>query len=348
MNKLMVSVSPHVTSNSSTRKIMLDVCIALVPALIAGIIFYGFYALFLVLLSIGASVLGEFLYNLIRKKPQTVGDCSAIVTGLLLGLNLPVTVPFYVPIVGGIFATMIVKMLFGGIGKNFANPAITARIFLLLAWTSFMTKFVAPIDINNWGNECLKFFNCALNGGGEWINGIASATPLSAYKAGATDLNLLNMFLGNIGGSIGETCIPALLFGGIYLLVKKVIDWKIPTIFIGTTVIFSLIFGGVSSVLPQLLGGGLFIGAFFMATDYSTSPNTKLGVCIFAFGCGFLTTLIRFFGGYPEGVSFAILLMNILTPLLDKWIVPKPFGYVRKKREKKNSKVVADTAKEGK
>ena len=334
MNKLIVSVSPHIVSDSSTRKIMLDVCIALVPALISSIVFFGFYALFLVLLTVGSAVLGEFLYNAIRKKPQTIGDCSAVVTGLLLGLNLPVTVPFYVPIIGGFFATMIVKMLFGGIGKNFANPAITARIFLLLAWTTFMTKFVPPIDIKNWGGECWKYFNCALNGGGEWISEIASATPLSAFKSGNNDLNLLHMFLGYTGGSIGETCIPALLLGGIYLLAKRVIDWKIPTIFICTTVLFTLIFGGVSAILPNLLGGGLFLGAFFMATDYSTTPNTKLGVCIFAFGCGFLTVLIRFFGGYPEGVSFAILLMNILTPLLDKWIVPKPFGFVRKKKEK--------------
>ncbi len=337
MDKYFVSVSPHITATPTTRTIMIDVCIALVPAIVCSVIFFGFYSLFLILLSVGAAILGEWLYNLIRKKPITIGDCSAVVTGILLALNLPVTVPFYVPIVGSLFAVMVVKMLFGGIGKNFANPAITGRIFLLLAWTSFMTKFVPPIDMGNWGAECFKFFSCTFTGGGEAIQEIASATPLAGLKAGGGEYNLLYMFLGYTGGTIGETSALALIIGGIYLVVKKIIDWKIPTIFIATVALFALIFGGYQDILPNLLGGGLMLGAIFMATDYATSPNTPIGVCIYAFGCGFMTVLIRYFGSYPEGVSFAILLMNILAPLLDKYIVPRPFGYAKPEKKAKEA-----------
>jgi len=335
VDKYFVSVSPHITAKPNTRSIMVDVLLALMPAVVCSVVFFGFYSLFLIIVSIGGAILGEFLYNLIRKKPQTWKDHSAIVTGLLLALNLPVTVPFFVPLVGSIFAIMVVKMLFGGIGKNFANPAITGRIFLLLAWTSFMTKYVQPLDLNNWGAECFKYFQCTFNGGGESISAFASATPLAIRKDCTLGTNnLLYMFLGYTGGTIGETSVLALLLGGIYLLIKRIIDWKIPTIFIATVALFSLIFGGYTEILPNLLGGGLFLGAIYMATDYATSPNTKIGVCIYAFGCGFLTVLIRYFGNYPEGVSFAILLMNIVTPLLDKYIVPKPFGYHRPEKKK--------------
>lgn len=328
MNGKQVSISPHIASSSSVRKIMLDVIIALVPAIICSVIFFGFYSLFLVVLSVGSALLTEFLFNVIRKKEQSIGDLSCVVTGVLLALNLPPTVPFYLPIVGSCVA-IITKMLFGGIGKNFANPAITGRIFLLLAWAGFMTSFVEPI---NWANnECFKFFSCALTGSD--ISVITSATPLSGGSA-----TLLDLFLGHVGGSIGETCSLALLIGGIYLCIRKVIDYKIPLIFIGSTVLFTLIFGGVSDVLPGLLSGGLLLGAIFMATDYATSPNSFWGVVIYSFLGGFLTALIRYFGNYPEGVSFAILLINIVTPLLDKYLRPRPFGYNKKARRAKEVK----------
>ena len=329
MKNLQMSVSPHITAKPTTRSIMLEVVIALLPAVAASIAFFGFYSLFIILLSVGASVFGEFLYNAMRKRPQTIGDFSAVVTGVLLGLNLPVTVPFYVPIIGGFFATMVVKMLFGGIGRNFANPALTARIFLLLAWAGFMTSFVEPI---NWANgEAFKYFSCALKGA-DGVAVVTSATPLSGGVA-----TVLDAFLGRIGGSLGETSALALLIGGIYLAVRKIIDWKIPVIFIATTAFFTLVFGKFQNgaELPMaLFSGGLMLGAFFMATDYSTSPNTFWGVIVYAFGCGFLTALIRRFGGYPEGVSFAILLMNIVTPYIDKAFIPRPFGYRPKKGAK--------------
>lgn len=344
MDKYYVSVSPHITAKPTTKSIMLEVCIALIPATVAAVFYFGFYSLFIVGLSIASTVFGEFIFNLIRKKPQTIKDCSAILTGLLLGLNLPVTVPFYVPIIGGLFAIIIVKMLFGGIGKNFANPAITARIFLVLAWASVMTRFVAPIDWSNGFGEGFKYFSCILNGGGAEIDALTSATPLGVIKGAESsavnglltnsDFSLLDMFLGNTGGTIGETSALALLIGGIYLGIRKIIDWKIPVVYISTVALFSLIFGGVSYILPAILGGGLMLGAIFMATDYSTNPNTALGVIIFAFGCGFLTAVIRFFGGYPEGVSFAILLMNVVTPLINKYIKPIPFGFSKATKEK--------------
>lgn len=327
MDNRQVSLSPHISANTSVRKIMLDVIIALIPAIIASVVFFGFYALFLIILSVGTATLTEFLFNVIRKKEQSISDLSCIVTGVILGLNLPPTVPFYLPIVGAVVA-ITTKMLFGGIGKNFANPAITGRIFLLLAWTSFMTSFVEPIS---WANhEGFKLFACALTGSD--VSVITSATPLSGQAA-----SLLDLFLGRIGGSIGETCSLALLIGGIYLCVRKVIDYKIPLIFIGTSALFSLIFGGISDVLPGILSGGLLLGAIFMATDYATSPNSFWGVVIYSFLGGFISCLIRYYGNYPDGVSFAILLINIVTPLLDKYIRPRPFGY---KKKLKNAKEV--------
>ncbi len=345
MDKYYVSVSPHITAKPTTKSIMLEVCIALIPAIIAAVYFFGFYSLFIIGVCVASTVFGEFIYNIIRKKPRTIGDCSAVVTGVLLGLNLPVTVPFYVPIVGGLFAILVVKMLFGGIGRNFANPAITGRIFLVLAWASVMTKFVPPIDWSQGFGEGFKFFSCILNGGGAEIDALTSATPLGVIKGigGSAEVNgalsggnisLLDMFLGRTGGTIGETSALALILGGIYLTVRKIIDWKIPVIYVSTVALFALIFGGVQYILPSILGGGLLIGAIFMATDYATNPNTPLGTVIFAFGCGFITVIIRFFGAFPEGVSFAILLMNVVTPLIDKYIKPMPFGFIKPKKDK--------------
>ena len=341
MSRFIVSSSPHIANKRTVSGIMLEVLIALVPAVVASVCFFGFYALFLEILSMGAAVGAECLFNLALKKEQTYKDCSAMVTGLLLALNLPVSVPFYVPIIGSAFAIVFVKMLFGGIGKNFANPAIAGRIFLLLAWASFMTHFVKPIV---WGeNEAFKYFACILKGqdGLKEVAAVTTATPLSSLRTSveyAKDLPILSMFLGKTGGSLGETSALALLIGGAYLIVRRIIDWRVPVTFIGTVALFALIYGAAKGnagafILPSVLGGGLFLGAFFMATDYATTPNTKWGLVVFAFGCGLITSLIRFFGNYPEGVSFAILLMNICTPLIDKAIKPRPFGAVKAKKE---------------
>ena len=339
MSKYVVSSSPHIANERTVTTIMLEVLIALIPAVSMSVYFFGFYALFLEVLSVGAAVGAEALFNLITKKEQTIGDCSAMVTGLLLALNLPVSVPFYVPIIGSAFAIIFVKMLFGGIGKNFANPAIAGRIFLLLAWASAMTSFVKPIVWSN--GDAFVYFRCILKGreGLKEVAALSTATPLASLRTGAQGESLLAMFLGAVGGSLGETSVLALLIGGVYLIVRRIIDWRVPVTFIGTVAVFALIYGAAKGqpltyVLPSVLGGGLFLGAFFMATDYSTTPNTKLGLAVFAFGCGLITSLIRFFGSYPEGVSFAILLMNIVTPYIDKACKPRPFGFVPKKGAK--------------
>lgn len=317
--KLIVSSSPHVASNNSVRKIMLDVIIALAPAFIASVIFFGLYALMITALAVGSCVLFEWLYNLMRKQKTTIGDLSSVVTGLILAFNLPPTVPFYIPILGGAFAILIVKMLFGGLGKNFANPAATARLFLVLSFGMAMTKFVAPIDYSNgfWAGFT-QFYGD--------VDGFTSSTPL-----GGGEQNLLNMFLGNTAGCIGETSALALIVGGIYLIVRGVIDYKIPVIYIGTVACFTYIFtGSIASVPPALLGGGLMLGAFFMATDYATSPNSTWGTVIYALGLGFLTVLLRLFTPMPEGVSFAIVIMNLVVPLIDKYIINRPFGTMKR------------------
>lgn len=317
--KLLMGASPHITDKISSKQIMIEVCLALFPALIAGTFFFGFYALLVVALCVCSCVLFEFLYNLLRKKPQTIGDFSAVVTGLILGLNLPPRVPVYVPIIGGLFAIVIVKMLFGGLGKNFANPAATARIFLLLAWTGVMTTYILPVT---------------------FVSGAEIQTGASPIQTGATPLSgqnasLLNLFLGNVGGSIGETSALALIIGGGYLIARQIIDWKIPLTLILTFCLFTLIFKqDITTVLPAVLSGGLIFGAFFMATDYATSPNTTMGKIIFAATIGFIAVFIRQFSAMPEGLSFAIVLGNLIVPLLDKWIVPKPFGYVKEIKAK--------------
>lgn len=336
MSRYLVSSSPHIASSRTTRNIMLDVIIALMPAVIAMVAIFGFYPLLNTLVCVGFCVLFEFLFNLIRKKEQTVGDLSAIVTGIILGLNLPAVVPIYVPVVGALFAIVVAKMLFGGIGRNFANPAISARIFLLLAWTSVMTSFVAPLDWSNLAENNM-FFTVSNVFNIKMPDLVTSATPLAHVKEAlelgvnpATGINALDMFLGTIGGSAGEVSALAILIGGIYLLVRRVIDWKIPLIYILSTVVFTAIFyantGYVGEyVWTYLLGGGLLFGAFFMATDYATSPKSSVAVIIYGIGLGLLTVIIRKFSSMSEGVSYAILLMNIVTPLLDK-IKVKPFG----------------------
>ena len=303
-NKLHVSLSPHIHSSNSTQKTMLDVIIALVPASIAAVILFGIPALIVIAVCVVSAVAGEALFNLAVKKEQTVGDLSAVVTGLILALNLPANVPLWQAAVGSLFAIIIVKGIFGGLGKNIVNPAIAARVFMLIAFGS-MTAAVFP----------------------EGMDSASGATPLSDLANDQT-VNLMDLFLGKCGGALGETCALALLIGGIYLIVRKVITWQIPVAFIGTTFLFTLAVegGNLEATLAWVLSGGLMIGAFFMATDYVTSPSTAKGKLIFGIGAGVITVLIRFWGGYPEGVSFAILLMNIVNPYIDSMTQRKLFG----------------------
>jgi len=318
-----VSSSPHIRSNQSTKKIMADVLISLIPASLSGIIFYGMRALFLIFISMTSCVLFEFLWQKLLKKPSSINDLSAAVTGLLLALNMPVTVPWWIVCIGAFFSIIIVKQFFGGLGCNFLNPAMAGRAFLLASWPIIMTKFVIPP------------FSDFLIG----ADVISSATPLSLIKEGNVSSlpPVLDMFIGNIGGCIGETSALALILGGVYLRLKNVITLRIPFTFIGIVALLSLIFSpnGLSScdsVIYNVLGGGLILGAFFMATDYVTSPVTSKGQIIMAVGCGAITFLIRKLGAYPEGVTYGILLMNIATPLIDKYVHPKKFGYHKKGR----------------
>lgn len=306
MEKLIVSTSPHIRRRTTTASIMRDVIIALLPASVAAVVFFGFRAALMIAVCVGCAVGSEFIFNLICKKKQTVGDLSAIVTGLLLALNLSTNVTLWQCAVGSVFAIVVVKCLFGGIGHNFANPAITARIFLLVAFSGSVA-----------GGAFANFAEIT-----------SSATPLAVMQAGGTSLpSLLDMFLGNIGGAIGETSALAILIGFAYLLIRRVISWQTPVIFVGTVFVLSLIFKqDMLYAVYQVLGGGLLLGAVFMATDYSTTPINKRGKALFALGCGVLTFLIRSFGSYPEGVSFAILLMNILAPYIERLTAKKPFG----------------------
>ena len=304
MSKLNISVSPHIHSGKSTTRIMLDVIIALLPTSVAGVILFGWRALALIAVCVIAAVLSEFVFNLCTKKSQSIADLSSVVTGLLLALNLSTSVPLWQAAVGSVFAIVVVKCIFGGIGQNFANPAITARIFMLVAFGS-LAKSAFP----------------------EGVDAVSGATPLASLLSGA-EPSLMDLFLGKCGGAIGEVCALALLVGGIYLIVRRVITWHTPVSFIGAVFVLSLIFekGDALAALAWVLSGGLIIGAVFMATDYATSPTTRTGKVIFGVGCALITALIRFFGNYPEGVSFAILFMNILTPFIDKLTVRKPFG----------------------
>lgn len=314
MSQLTVAASPHFRSGNSTAKIMLDVIIALCPALIAGVIVFGWRALLVVAVCILSCIVFEYLSRLVMKRDNTIGDLSAVVTGMLLAFNLPVTIPLWMAVIGCFIAIVIVKQLFGGIGQNFANPAITARIVLMISFTTQMTHWVQPFFYQNSG-----------------VDAITTATPLTLITTPDKLPSLLEMFLGAKGGCIGEVSGLALLIGGVYLIVKRVISPTIPLVFIGTVFVFSALFG--AQPVYQLLSGGLMLGAIFMATDYSTSPITEWGKVIFGFGCGFITVMIRVFGSYPEGVSFSILFMNILVPYIDKATVSRPVG------EKKQSKL---------
>lgn len=309
-NKLIVSPSPHVRDNATTSTIMRDVLIGLAPAMIAAVVIFGFRALLMTAVCVAACIIFEYGTERILGRENTISDLSAVVTGVILSFNLPVQLPLWMAVVGCFFAIVIVKQLFGGIGNNFANPAIAARIFLLLSFSQPMTTWL-QVE------------------GGRAVQGVYGATPLAMISAGDTANlpSVMEMLLGTHGGCMGETCAIALILGGVYMIWKKVITPTIPLAFIGGVFVLSLLFG-VNPVY-ELLGGGLMLGAFFMATDYTTSPITEKGKIIFGLGCALITMVIRVFGSYPEGVSYSILLMNIITPHINRMVRNKAFGGVQ-------------------
>ena len=330
--KLTVSPSPHVRSSETTTGIMLDVIIALVPALIMSVVYFGARALALAATTVGTAVLAEYVSRKVMKRNGTLGDLSAVVTGLILALNLPSTLPLWIGAIGSIIAIVVVKQMFGGIGQNFVNPAMTARIILMVSFPTAMAKWVAPFAVR-WSVA----------------DAVTTATPmasLAAAKGGDLSLTgelptLTQMLIGYHGGSMGEVCSLALLAGAMYLLLRRVISPAIPFSFIGTVAVCMLIAGkgNIQFVLYELLGGGLLLGAFFMATDYVTSPINLKGRIVFGIGCGLITSVIRLFGSLPEGVSFSIILMNILVPHIERLTTSKPFGFVKEKKEKEAAKV---------
>ena len=300
-----VSVSPHLHHKVDTKSIMRDVCIAMVPALIAAVLIFGLRALLVTAVSVAAAVVTEFLYQKGTKQTVTISDWSAVVTGMLLAFNLPVSIPLWQAAFGSIVAILVVKQLFCGLGRNFANPAIVGRIVLFLSFSKTMTAWT-------------------------FVDGVSTATPLSVMANGGQLPGMMQMFLGVKGGCLGEVSILALLIGFAYLLVRKIISWHTPVAFIGSVFVLSWLIGGdFVYAVNQVLAGGLVLGAVFMATDYATTPSTDNGRLIFGLGCGLLTVMIRQWGSYAEGVSFAILFMNILTPYISKWTRTKPFGGVK-------------------
>ena len=326
ISKLTVSSTPHIRSKDSTSSIMRDVIIALTPAAIMGVFAFGLYALLVIAISIASCVIFEAGFQKFTKQKITVCDLSAVVTGLLLAMNLPAYVPFWVPIVGGFVAIVIAKQLFGGLGQNFMNPALAGRCFLMLSFSGSMTSFVIQKG-------------SALFGGYQaTVDAVSSATPLMDVKEGALqNVDLLKMFLGTTTGTIGETSAVALLLGAIYLLARKIIDWRIPVVYILTFVIFNYVYqsvtGDMCPIVYELCGGGLMLGAFYMATDYVTSPITKKGRVVYAVLLGLLTGLFRFFGESAEGVSFAIIIGNLCVPLIERFTVPRAFGKEEKSHE---------------
>lgn len=320
-----VSSSPHVKAKMTTQSIMRDVIIALMPAAIFGVynytnlfgIDYGLRTVLLIAYTIATCVISEYLFNKITKRKQTISDLSAVVTGLILAMNLPCTFPYWQAMLGGVFAIIIVKQLFGGLGQNFMNPALGARCFLMLSFAGSMTAFY-PTGIKG-------------------VDAATSATPLTALKnAGESSASLLDMFVGNHSGTIGETSIIALLIGALYLVIKRIIDIRIPLTYIGVFAVCIMLFNSQTDpvfLAQHLCGGGLIFGAFFMATDYTTSPITKRGRYIFGICLGILTAIFRTFGANAEGVSYAIIFCNLLVPLIEKYTIPRAFGIMRSKKE---------------
>ena len=308
MERLTVSANPHIKHGDSTRSIMLDVILALLPAGAASVVIFGIRALFLIITCVGSAVVAEGVCRIIMKRPQTIGDLSAVVTGLLLAYNLPVTLPLWMGALGSVIAIVVVKQMFGGIGHNFVNPALIGRIVLMNSFTSAMTTWALPVAYQQSGADV-----------------ITGATPLALMKSGEQLPSLLDMFLGQTGGCLGETCALALIIGGVYLVCRKVISPVIPLVFVGTVAVLTFFAG--CNPLYEVLSGGLLLGAIFMATDYVTSPTTTSGKVIFAIGCGAITAFIRIFGSIPEGVSYSIIIMNILTPHINTLTRKKPFGF---------------------
>ncbi len=318
-NPLTVTSAPHIKNPETTGSVMLDVIIALLPATAWGVYVFGIRALLIVLLSVVSAMLSEGLYQFFNNLPITVKDGSAFVTGLLLALCLPVSVPLWMPVIGSVFAIIVVKQLFGGIGKNVVNPAIAARVFLFLAWPQYMANYTQP------------YLKLPLSINLDKADIVSSATPLTSINLGNTPtVGVFDTVLGNVGGSIGEVSAVLLIVGGIYMLLRKTIKWHIPVAYIGTVAVLAFLFpqaGTISTfVAYQVFGGGLLLGAIFMATDYVTSPVTKWGRLIYGVGCGVITVAIRYFGQYPEGVSFAIMIMNLLVWYLDMYTRPSTFG----------------------
>ncbi|NLM62057.1 MAG: RnfABCDGE type electron transport complex subunit D [Clostridiales bacterium] len=315
--QLQVSSSPHIDIAEDTRSLMLDVIIALTPALLLSVFYFGFRALILTLISVASCIAFEFLYRRLMKKHTTIGDLSAVVTGILIAFNLPASAPYWMVVVGAFFAIVIVKQLYGGLGKNFMNPALAARAFLL-SW---------PTTMSTWPKVFEKVPLI-----GQTADVVTAATPLAALKSGTLpDNTLMELLLGQHGGTLGETSAIVLLIGGVYLVLRKVISPRIPLFYIGTVAVVTFIFprGGVNNLqwmLYNVLSGGLILGAVFMATDYVTSPVTKGGRALFGIGCGLITVFIRYFGSYPEGVSFSILIMNACAWVLDKAFRPRRYG----------------------
>lgn len=313
-----VSANPHVRDRASTQSIMLDVIIALLPATIFGFWNFGWRAVLNTLICIGTCVLSEYAWQHFMHKKVTINDFSAALTGLLLAMNLPPEVPMWIPLIGGVFAIIVVKQVFGGLGQNFMNPALGARCFLLISFAGIMTNFSSS------------------TGFGTLFDATTSATPLAALKAGEM-VNVKAMFLGNTAGTVGETSALLLILGGCYLIFKKIISWRIPVCYIGTLAIFVLLFGGrgfdLYYLAAHLFGGGLMLGAFFMATDYVTSPITPKGQFVFGVLLGILTGIFRLFGGSAEGVSYAIIFCNLLVPLIERFTLPVAFGKGGKKSE---------------
>lgn len=314
LNKLIVSPSPHDENYTKTSNIMLNVVIALLPALAAGCYFFGMRAAALTAVCVASCVIFEYICRKIMKRENTVSDLSAVVTGVILAMNLPVTLPYWMAVIGAFVAIAIVKQLFGGLGQNFANPAVTARIVLMVSFPSAMTSWAMPLSYKDSPDV------------------VTGATPLGLVgmsddklaEIGQTIPSYKSLFLGEVGGCLGETCALALLIGGLYLAARKIISLAAPVSFIGSLALLSFVAG--DDPLYQILAGGVFLGAFFMATDYATTPITTKGKIVFGLGCGIITFIIRHFGSYPEGVSFSILLMNVLTPYIEQLTRSKVFG----------------------
>lgn len=320
---LIVSSTPHIRSHESIQGVMRDVLIALAPAAIMGIRYFGAKALVLMIVGIASSMFFEYIWQKGRRLPVTLNDLSAAVTGLLLAMNMPASAPFWMPIIGSAFAIILCKQLYGGLGQNFINPALTARAFLLASYPTEMTSWISPI-----GHDAVTAATS--------LDAVTVATPLALLKSGTitsiTQADYMNALTGNIAGCLGETCAIALIIGGVYLIARRIISWRIPVVYIAVVFVLTALIkrDGVSFPLYEILTGGLMLGAFFMATDYTTSPVTPMGQIYMAIGCGLLTSLIRIFGGYPEGVSYSILIMNLTVPLLDRFTKPRVFGEVKK------------------